>query len=745
MSRWLKSVNTLLDTLDNNVGDAVEDKVELYDNVAHGVGGESSVDDILAKRGLLDTEEDIIEDEEDSNKNALDLDDEAEEIGTGTESVGVDVDGVSDAESGRPKLEAFDSNCESIPLRDDINHDSITAQSDACPPHEISTEVDSKEEGDDKESAGCRPGEVVDGSIIAEECKIKDNVEPTTNNKRNTAEQQGQYAKKSDEASTQNDSAISELKEAFSKQKKLTKKSSLEADAANKESRKLRRNVVKINADLDAMERELEAQRTELERAAVRMEKDRQRYKVEKERMEREHKEEVTSASEVHKTYMEAMSVSHTEQLSSMEVRIKRADEARAKEGGDMTMELADSASRERDTLKQVLGLEDEKATLISQVSSLKTQLDALQSRAESVQQTAESSSEREREADDRLDAALSLHARQMSQRQSREAELERTIADLGATLVVVRQKEMQQIKNSEKVGDNNSDDTGILELKEKLATVEDEVDMLRAQLMLERQRSKTLQNEFEDISQERSQESSVSLARQKQYDRRVADLTLKVSQLQYSLHHLEQEESYISDGQSLDDSTGSRYKAKEKELQRQILSLSEELMKQRSKLDTSSAEVLTMRNRLRTALTRAENAEKVVMSPRNDESSDIESGSNPFYSRKMRRRLGRGRTTITSIRSFIKLDSSRGKTREKVGNFVDVVDTWAMDTGSYFRSSPLARVIFLVYLAVLHLWAFCLVLFHFHWSLEPPGNVGPAELLKHSYRHMEQVHGSNP
>jgi len=730
MSRWLKSVNTLLDTLDNNVGDAVEDKVELDDDVTHGVGGESSVDDILAKRGLLDNDEDDIIEDEESNKNSSDLDEEADEIGTGTESIGLDGVGLSESESRPQKSEALDSNVER-------NHDIIIDQSDPCPPHEKIAEVDSKEEeGEDEESTG-GPKWVIDDSIVDEDpLTIKDKVKP------NTVERSGQYAKRSHDVSTQNDSA---LKEALSKQKKLTKMLSLEADAAKKESRKLRRNVVKLNADLDAMERELEAQRTELERAAVRMEKDRQLNKVEKERMEREHKEEVNSASALHKASIEAMSASHTEQLSSMEVRIKRADEVRAKEGGDMTMELAESVSRERDTLKQVLCLEDEKATLISQVSSLKTQIGTLQSRAESVQQTAESSSEREREADDRLDAALSLHARQMSQRQSREAELERSIADLGATLVVVRQKEMQQIKNSERLNDNNSDDTGILDLKEKLATVEDEVEMLRAQLMLERQRSETLQNELEDISQERTQESSVSLARQKQYDRRVADLTLKVSQLQSSLHHLEQEESYIGDGQSLDDTTGSRFKAKEKELQKQISSLSEELMRQRSKLDTSSAEVLTMRNRLRTALTRAETAEKLVMSPRNDESSDIERGSTGFHSRKMRRRLLGGRAATTSIRSFIKFDSSRGKTREQVGNFVDVVDTWAMDTGSYFRSSPLARLIFLLYLGVLHLWAFCLVLFHFHWSLEPPGDVGPAELLKHSYRHIEQVHGSNP
>jgi len=737
-------VNNLLDTLDTNVGDAVEEKEEFYDNVATGVGGEASVDDILAKRGLLDNDEDITEDEE-PDKNVSDLDEETEQLEADPQSVGLDDVELSDTESGPQKLVALDSNNQSAPSVEDNNQDIITSQEIVSSLHKQSTERGIKEgEGEDEDSTS-NPKEMVDDLIEAEELpQSTGKVEPN-NAELNDKEHHGQNSKKLDQKCvTQHDEAIlTELKEVLSKQKKLTKKASTEADAANKESRKLRRNVVKLNGDLDAMERELEAQRTELERAAVRMEKDRQRYKVEKERMEREHKEEMNRASEAQKESTQAMSASHAEQISDMEARIKRAETARAKEGGDMSMELADAATRERETLKKVLCLDDEKATLTSQVSSLKSQIGALHSRTESVQQTAESSSEREREADDRLDAALSLHARQMSQRQSREAELERTIADLGATLVVVRQKEMQQLKNSEKVINNNSDDTGILDLKEKLATVEDEVEMLRAQLMLERQRSETLQNELEDMSQERTQESSVSLARQKQYDRRVADLTLKVSQLQSSLRHLEQEESYIGDGQSSDDNANSRLRIKEKELQKQISTLSEEIMKQRNKLDTSSSEVLTMRNRLRTALTRAENAEQMVISPHNEETSDIERGSTPYYNRKMRRRGGR--TGTTSIRSFIKLDSSRGKTRDKVGNFVDLVDKWAIDTGSFFKNNPLARALFLLYLMVLHLWAFCLVLFHFHWSLEPPGNVGPAELLKHSYRHMEQVHGSGP
>jgi hypothetical protein len=55
----------------------------------------------------------------------------------------------------------------------------------------------------------------------------------------------------------------------------------------------------------------------------------------------------------------------------------------------------------------------------------------------ESLTQTSDNAMERERDAEDRLDAVLSQHARQISQRQSREAELERTIQELGSALAV--------------------------------------------------------------------------------------------------------------------------------------------------------------------------------------------------------------------------------------------------------------------------------------------------------------------
>jgi outer membrane murein-binding lipoprotein Lpp len=68
--------------------------------------------------------------------------------------------------------------------------------------------------------------------------------------------------------------------------------------------------------------------------------------------------------------------------------------------------------------LQSIFNLRDEKSTLLSRVSSLQAQQAALENRLDSISQTADNAMEREREAEDRLDAALSIHARQLTQRQ---------------------------------------------------------------------------------------------------------------------------------------------------------------------------------------------------------------------------------------------------------------------------------------------------------------------------------------
>jgi hypothetical protein len=62
----------------------------------------------------------------------------------------------------------------------------------------------------------------------------------------------------------------------------------------------------------------------------------------------------------------------------------------------------------------------DEKVTFLSQISTLQGQQGALGSRLESLTQAADNAMERERDAEDRLDGALTQHARQISHRQVR-------------------------------------------------------------------------------------------------------------------------------------------------------------------------------------------------------------------------------------------------------------------------------------------------------------------------------------
>ena len=45
----------------------------------------------------------------------------------------------------------------------------------------------------------------------------------------------------------------------------------------------------------------------------------------------------------------------------------------------------------------------------------------------------------------------------------------------------------------------------------------------------------------------------------------------------------------------------------------------------------------------------------------------------------------------------------------------VDALDKFALDTGRFLRYNPMARLLFLVYLIMLHLWALVVLAFHSH------------------------------
>jgi chromosome segregation ATPase len=268
--------------------------------------------------------------------------------------------------------------------------------------------------------------------------------------------------------------------------------------------------------------------------------------------------------------------------------------------------------------------------------------------------------------------------------------------------------------------GTNNT----MAELKDKLLGAKDEVEMLNNQLMIEKHKADALQQELEDLSREQAQEASLIIARQKEYDQRIAELNSTINRLQNQSSVKNSFSAGIINTLSSSDSEVQK-------LRNQVTSLSEDLIRQRSKLQLSSTEVQTLRNRLNSALSRAEIAEKAAMA----QAYDLESSR--LHTKEILK--SREKMKVISVKSAFKLDTGRSEVREFIGKVIDTIDIMAVDMGSYFRRDPFARAVFLLYFMILHLWAFCLLIFHAHGTLEPAPDVGPEQLLQHSYRHYEQ------
>lgn len=316
----------------------------------------------------------------------------------------------------------------------------------------------------------------------------------------------------------------------------------------------------------------------------------------------------------------------------------------------------------------------------------------ALGSRLESLTQAADNAMDREREAEDRLDAALTQHARQISHRQARESELERTIQELNAALVAKTHQTSRSSSNSldKKASDASNDNAAA-----KLENVQHELDTALAHLALERERvsckfwyflylilvpgfkkhlivlfsfiqSEALHQELREMSKESTQEASVVHAKQVQYERKVAELELTVSKLQRKRN---QKEASGDSSESV---------PSDNELSNQVKLLSEELMRLREKVSCQNSESLTLKNRLQTAIVRAEKAEEELVMASADGNSIYDSMEK---ANRPRRRRG-GAPPTGSIRTAMHLNAGSGERAEKIGKVVDVVDSFASSTG---------------------------------------------------------------
>ena len=785
MSRWLKNVNALLENLDSQVEETVEEhrlNRTLSEAVKKGSSGEyensavegllqeeaQGVDDILAKRGLLGTKDEEDDDDEDGDdNNNINMDGD---VATYTVVDGDNKEGVIVAQSDSTRVTDSVNNINQVSAEQgagstsDDNGGNTTTISEGGGDDAVSEVIDfdvsdssanNNEGGDDQKKDLFADAEVVSAAESKDSPKLQQKeVAPSSVDNKVHVVQTAQVALPKQQAPSSSNQPISNNA------------------ASLKELRKLRRHVLQLNSDLESAEREIEAQRQELDRAASRMERDRSRHKQEKESADASHKAEIAALTASHDHVIQQLKESNEMAMQEMESRVARAEQERAKEGGERDAELSDALERERASVASVARLQEEKTTMNERITSLTTEVSRLETRLEHATSQMDLASERERNAEEQLDKALTLHARQLGVRQKRESELEQTVADLGAALVVAKNKveaamkagvnldgdSMMQRSSSNKLNEEE------LDLHAQLQDAQDEIETLQAQLSLERQRCSTLHNELQDLSKEQADELSGAHAKQRQYERKISDLTTNVAKLQSSLRR---SVPGSMGGDNIDDdevagSSGLQHSGDEKKetdhLRKQITSLSEKIFEQQSKIDHARGEISTLKNRLKSSKLRAETAEKSLESANQRlimmdvptssgmSSADEEMGlaGRRTKTRRSAARRGFHKTSkVESIRSALGLQPGRspsGGWQEMIASLLDTFDGLSIDLGSHFRHYPISRLAFMMYLLILHMWAFFLLVYHAHsQGTGSEDHYGPEAMLR-SYRYMEQA-----
>lgn len=430
-----------------------------------------------------------------------------------------------------------------------------------------------------------------------------------------------------------------------------------------------------MNEQLETAEKEIQAQRKELERAAITMEKDRGKFKRDKDEYQKRHLEEVKVLQNKHEQSMREQQTKYEATVSEYRTQLTEEENRRKQEGGNWD-------EREQEMRVTVSKLEDERAILMQQISTLTNQQSSLGLRCESLQQAADHSMEREREAQEQLDSALSLHASQITQRMERESNLERTIQELNAALVTSNGKVTP-------CGDIPTNSV----LNTDISSMEARINTLEIDLQNEKNKVNRLIEQNKILSKEKTEESNTVHRIEIQKNREVSELKLQIEKLETQRRR----ESRVSIAETNDSTSVTPDDQIKVDLQLKRLQLEVISMREHHNSETSA-----MRSRLTAAIEKSKQLE--IELDKRSSTDDKDRGNMNFYPT---RRVYKP----ASIRDALLLSSSEGG----ISEVVDAIDSLSVQIGKFLRKNPFARLFFICYLVIMHLWIFILLMYHVH------------------------------
>lgn len=741
MSNWLNNVNNLLSKLDDQVETAVEERAfALEDLSSEGIDvATTGINGILAKRGLSSLNSNDVKEEKETElgvkvneeeydkKVAQHINDEGAAEDTKRTS-GTGPKCTTNVDTKKPVSQSLEENpTMNLTQKDAGGKDLSTYVAEEIHLQQDSEAISSNEHSGgitmvgDLEKKDTNPGEVTNKTVqntvanIQEKELGSDEIpRPSKLPKANDESTRLLSPPSKVSTLTSVEATIvqtppdkepmnqSQTVRSTDRSKKEIRDLVIERKEAQKEARTLRRHIVSLNNQLESAESELQAQRKELDRAAERIEKDCLRNERERGETLKRSSEEILSLKTKHAESLKDQQARFEEQLERYRKKLSDEEKLRKQQGGDWDKEISSAIDRENSMRKKLNSLEDEKSILLSQISTLQAQQTALGSRLESLSQAADNAMQRERDVENRLDDTLNQHARQIHHRQARESQLERTIQDLNAALVVSRgDSRLTGTNSSDCKGGSDDPLRGKSYLEARISALELDLRTTNSHLAIEKERSETLQIQLRSFSNETTHEATIVHEKEVQYNRQIADMAVTISKLEEKVRQYEKVSLKSSDspGDSIDD----------QKLPHQIKVLSEEVFRLREKIVNQNSESLAMKSRLQTAVDRSKKLE---------EDLHIATSSNCDITKKDHSLfLGKRRNhgTPASIRTAMLLNSSNSDRTEQIGQVVDQIDSFAASTGKYLRRNPLARAGFIFYLILIHLWTFVLLFFHAH------------------------------
>jgi hypothetical protein len=461
------------------------------------------------------------------------------------------------------------------------------------------------------------------------------------------------------------------------------------------ENARLKGDNAKLNSELDDMDDRMIRAQDQLDKASE--------LAARTKRMAREKIQEMQEKLKLHQ---EAQGTDEQQFSAALEAKEKRASGLQ-QELDEALAEVEEQKSKVASLYKNV-----EEAVAAQQEASQQT----AKASGASVEEVAELRQELQA-LEAKLEQEKEANQEQHREGQKREEELEQQNADLA--LALAKSERAMAAKEEIAMG-GGVDDSG--RSADQHRDIQLDLQSTHAALSLEKEQVQALQQELAAVmaelaaarqSEEITQKESISGFRSR--EREIEKLKRELGQLK------DRKAAAGGFGGIEDNDEGAQQRMKQ---------LSDSVLRRTEELSVSKTELTAMCGRLQRMQQRAEQAERSLQEYESGggeisisiAGGGFDSGNDGLTSRR-RGDGGKGHGASGSMSAELKPLTKQ----KELLNTVDALDKFALDTGRFLRYNPMARLIFLVYLIMLHLWALFILAFHSHQLEKMHADTGGA------------------